>query len=89
MAAEKNQSLIKKTPGSGAKPNVADYATFRANFSWEKAAAELGGANGDFNMARIAIDRHVAAGNGATTAIRWLGSDQEVPCRELARMPSM
>ena len=75
MAAEKNQSLIKKTPGSGAKPNVADYATFRANFSWEKAAAELGGANGDFNMARIAIDRHVAAGNGATTAIRWLGVD--------------
>ena len=38
-------------------------------------ATELAGANGDFNMARIAIDRHVAAGNGTTTAIRWLGVD--------------
>lgn len=74
MAENKTTSTIKKNL-AGAKPNVTDYATFRASFSWERVAAELGGANGDFNMARIAIDRHVAAGNGKTTAIRWLGVD--------------
>lgn len=58
----------------GQKPNVADYAQYRANFSWEKIAAELGGAQGDFNMARIAIDRHITAGKGDVTAIRWLGA---------------
>lgn len=55
---------------------MPDYASYRQNFSWDKIAAEIG-KNGDFNMARITIDRHVEAGRGNTTAIRWLGSEGE------------
>ncbi len=57
------------------KPNVADYAPYRAAFNWENTATELAGKQNDFNMARIAIDRHVTAGQGHVTAIRWLGVD--------------
>jgi len=70
--AETKTALIKKTAGT--KPYVADYAAYCKDFSWDKIAAEIGKA-GDFNMARIAIDRHVEAGRGNTTAIRWLGVD--------------
>ena len=71
--AENKTTLIQKQ--AGAQPNVADYEAYRRDFSWDKVAAELG-KNGDFNMARIAIDRHVEAGRGNTIAIRWLGVDE-------------
>lgn len=53
--------------------HVGDYAAYCKAFSWQNIADEIG-KNGDFNMARIAVDRHVEAGRGDTTAIRWLGS---------------
>ncbi len=68
--AETKTALIKKPAGT--QHHVADYDAYRRDFSWDKVAAEIG-KNGDFNMARIAIDRHVEAGRGNTTAIRWLG----------------
>jgi acetyl-CoA synthetase len=70
--AETKTALIKKS--SDVPHHVADYNSFRQNFSWDRIAAEIGKA-GDLNMARIAIDRHVEAGRGDTTAIRWLGVD--------------
>ena len=76
MAESKNGSIIQKKPASDNRPNVADYAAFCKDFSWDKIAAEIG-KNGDFNMARITIDRHVEAGRGNTTAIRWLGAEGE------------
>jgi acetyl-CoA synthetase len=70
--AETKTALIKKAVST--PHHVADYAAYCNEFSWEKIAAEIG-KTGDFNMARIAIDRHVEAGRGNTTAIRWLGVD--------------
>ena len=47
---------------------------------WEVARTELGlmeadGAGADLNIGRLATTRHVAAGRGAVTAIRWFGRD--------------
>ncbi len=50
-------------------------------FSWAALAQELGvGEDGAFNMAWIAVDRHVAAGRGERVAFRFLGEDER--CRE-------
>ena len=44
--------------------------------AWEQTRVDLGltGAS-DSNIGRLATTRHVAAGRGATTAIRWFGRD--------------
>jgi len=43
---------------------------------WAAAREELGSTpGGGFNMGWAAVDRHVAAGNGARTALRWRGRD--------------
>jgi acetyl-CoA synthetase len=45
-------------------------------FSWEDERARLDGLpGGGLNIAHEALDRHVAAGQGAAVAIRWLGRD--------------
>ncbi len=55
-------------------PNLADYETARREFTWEAARAELqASAGGSLNIAAVAIDRHVAAGKGEKTALRWRG----------------
>lgn len=71
-----NKTILIQKEATGAMPNVANYDMYRRDFSWDKVAAEIG-ENGDFNMARITIDRHVEAGRGNTTAIRWLGAEGE------------
>ncbi|AHD03729.1 acetyl-CoA synthetase (plasmid) [Leisingera methylohalidivorans DSM 14336] len=51
----------------------------------------VGGLNGGLNIAHEAADRHVAAGYGAQTAIRWLGKDgsrRELTYGDLAGMSS-
>ena len=40
---------------------------------WAHARALIDGLDGGINIAHEALDRHVAAGHGAQTAIRWLG----------------
>ena len=67
--------LLRKSPEALAvRPNLADYAAYRAGFSWDQARRDLGEMpGGGLNMAYEAVDRH-AAGPGAThVAIRWLG----------------
>ena len=58
-------------------PNLADYATGAATFSWEAARRELVGPENNINIAYLAVDRHVAAGRGDRIAIRWLGRKGE------------
>ncbi len=59
-------------------------------FSWAALAQELGVTeDGAFNMAWIAVDRHVAAGRGERIAFRFLGEDErrsELSYRELAQL---
>ncbi len=57
-------------------PNLANYETARAEFSWEDAARDLAGLpGGGLNMAHEALDRHVAEGRGDRTALRWIAKD--------------
>jgi len=74
-------------------PNLPDYEAARASFSWEGARALLDGLPGGrgLNMAYEAVDRHVAAGQAARTAIRFLARDgtrEELSYDALARLSS-
>lgn len=55
-------------------PNLADYATERARFSWSAARCELAGLPGGcgLNIAHEAVDRHAAGPNRDRRAIRWI-----------------
>ncbi len=82
---------ISKTLNAGEPaPNLTDYAAARAAFSWADARAELAGLpDGSLNIAFEAVDRWVAAGQGETTALRWLGKNGErrdFSYAELARL---
>ena len=67
-----------KTGGSLA-PNMLDYPTARASFSWKTARRELDGLadDGGLNIAHEAVDRHVLGARENHAAIRWLGADGE------------
>jgi acetyl-CoA synthetase len=71
-------------------PNLLDYQTTCAAFSWPVAQAALDGLPGQrgLNMAYEAVDRHLEHGRGGKTAIRWLGKSgerRELSFAELAR----
>jgi acetyl-CoA synthetase len=72
------QTLIRKTAADWrVAPNMADVAATRARFSWDAVRDELGATADDFNIARLAIDRHAAGQRGRRIALRFLGSDGE------------
>lgn len=55
------------------EPNLVDYRSARAAFSWDDARRRLAGLpDGGLNIAHEAIDRHVDDGRGDVTAIRWI-----------------
>lgn len=58
-------------------PNLDDYDRRRADFDWPTAETWLDGLpdGAGLNIAYEAVDRHVAAGRGARTAIRWIDPD--------------
>ncbi|MFN0304689.1 MAG: AMP-binding protein, partial [Burkholderiales bacterium] len=58
-------------------PNLRDYPTTYASFSWSHARAELDGLphGRGLNIAHETIDRHVAHGRGGKVALRWLAKD--------------
>jgi acetyl-CoA synthetase len=66
-------------PG-GVRPNVADYDSARAGFSWDAARQELDGLPGGrgLNIAYEAIDRHAAGRGRNRVAVRWLRRDGRV-----------
>jgi acetyl-CoA synthetase len=60
------------------RPHLLDYARTCAGFSWQDASALLDGLpSGGINIAHEAVDRHVACGKGARTALHWLGKAGE------------
>lgn len=64
---------IEKRDQAVREANMVDYATTRADFTWDTARKEISGLpNGKLNICHEAIDRHVAAGHGAQIAIRWI-----------------
>ena len=70
--------IISKTPQEREAAAMADTDAARSQFSWDAARARLSGLpGGRLNIAHEALDRHVAAGHGNQTAIRWLGGNGE------------
>jgi len=71
-------------------PNLADYESARATFTWDGARAGLAGLpHGGLNIAFEAVDRHVQAGLGERIALRFLdraGEARELSYAELARL---
>ncbi len=68
---------IQKRP-EGPEPNLRDYDRERAEFSWERARAELDGLpGGGLNIAHEAVERHAAGARRDQVAIRWLGKHGE------------
>jgi len=66
----KNRATIAQSP------KLANYETTRREFSWENARRQLSGLpGGALNIGYEAADRHVSAGRGSRTALRWLGKD--------------
>lgn len=70
---------IRKPTSWAALPNVVDYRSTVAEFSWEAARREfLGSARAaGFNIADLAVDRHAEGALAHTTALRWLGQNGE------------
>jgi acetyl-CoA synthetase len=74
------QQIPKRPNASWPVPNLVDYERARESFSWRGARAELDGLPGGrgLNIAYEAVDRHVRAGRGSRSAIRWLRRDGEL-----------
>ncbi len=64
-------------PPTSRTPNIGDYAITHNQFSWQSLGETLAAPPGGINIAYTAVDRHVAAGDGERTAIRWLGKGGE------------
>jgi acetyl-CoA synthetase len=60
-------------------PNLVDYASTCAAFSWKQARAELAGLPGGagLNIAHEAVDRHASGPRANHLALRWLGKTGE------------
>ncbi|MEX2287681.1 MAG: AMP-binding protein, partial [Planctomycetaceae bacterium] len=69
------QPIVKSAHDWKVSPNLVDYATARASFSWQAAAKELDGLPGGqgLNIAHEAVDRHAAGPRAQHVAWRWLG----------------
>jgi acetyl-CoA synthetase len=58
-------------------PNMADWGATRRAFSWDRVGEELGGTAGDFNIARLAVDRHARGERAHRVALRFLSPGNE------------
>ncbi|MBL8258444.1 MAG: acetate--CoA ligase [Candidatus Competibacteraceae bacterium] len=83
------QPLYKSLASLEPEPQLIDYASARAGFSWAAARAELAGLpDGGLNIAWEAVDRQVNEGRGDALALIWLGKTgerREISYAELAR----
>jgi acetyl-CoA synthetase len=71
---------IRKSPSDFAiTPNLLDYDTTRANFSWDSIRQAIDGLpqGKGLNLAYEAVDRHAAGPRRDKIAIRWLGKGGE------------
>ncbi|WP_068117268.1 acetate--CoA ligase [Tropicimonas marinistellae] len=83
---------IRKGSGGFRGASLPDPDKARAEFTWEIAEKMLDGLpDGALNIAHEAVDRHVGAGHGEQTAIRWLGKSgarEEITYADLAEFTS-
>jgi acetyl-CoA synthetase len=80
---------IRKPPETfRAPPNLADYASGRAAFSWERARSDLDGlTNGQgLNIAHEAVDRHAAGARAKQIALRCIAKSGAVTDLTFARL---
>jgi acetyl-CoA synthetase len=70
-------NVIQKPPAAAPQePNLQDYETAVAGFSWDSARAELAGMpGGALNIAHEAVGRHAAGPRAHRLALRWLGRE--------------
>ena len=67
-------------------PNMADWQTTRAGFSWDQVRDELVGAAQDFNIARLAVDRHARSDRADRVALRLLAPGAEAQTLSYAEL---
>ncbi|MDE3085307.1 MAG: acetate--CoA ligase [Acidobacteriota bacterium] len=87
------ETIHKTGQGAAVPPNLVDYDSERAGFSWEAARGQLTGlpAGGGLNIAYEAVDRHAEGPMGERVALRCLdraGSRTDVTYGELAARSS-
>ena len=71
-----HEALIRKTAAElRVTPNLAAGNATRAAFSWDRLREELGAPAGDFNIARLAVDRHATGVHAQRVALRFLRTD--------------
>lgn len=70
-------AITKATADWSVRPNLLDYDSTRAHFSWESIRQELAGLPGGqgLNIAYEAVDRHANGPRAEHLALRWLGRD--------------
>jgi hypothetical protein len=89
-----NRPIIEKRAVSGRPPpNMANYDSARAAFSWDEAARALTGLpkGRGLNIAHEAVDRHADSGRGQHVALRWLARDgmrRDISYAELKQLTS-
>jgi acetyl-CoA synthetase len=92
MSVAPSRTLLRKDPSRRrVAPNLTNYATAAASFSWDSARAELDGLPGGrgLNIAHEAVDRHASGAHGDAVALRWLGPSglcRDYSYRELASL---
>lgn len=64
--------IHKRLAALGVVPNMADWNAARAAFSWDQVREELGARAEDFNIARLAVDRHTRGAGADRIALRHL-----------------
>jgi acetyl-CoA synthetase len=83
------QAITKSKDALAVPPNLGDYDRACREFSWARARSALSGLPGGrgINIAHEAVDRHVAAGRGDKTALRFIREDgiDELTYAELER----
>ena len=83
------ERLIRKTAAElQVTPNLPGQDTLRAAFSWDRLRDELGAPADDFNIARLAVDRHATGPKAHRVALRFLrtdGSSHALSYAELSR----
>jgi len=85
------ERIVKSVAALAVAPNLVDYASFRAQFSWDGARRDLDGLPGGrgLNIAHEAVDRHANGARADHLALRWLGRDgtvRDFTFAELARL---
>jgi acetyl-CoA synthetase len=84
------KDIIHKSQAMRGAANMHEYAGTYKDFEWKQAQDQLDGLpGGHLNIAHEAIDRHVAAGHGDQTALRWVaksGERSDYTYADLARL---